>query len=423
MAALLAGVVTGQACRYNVRDTGFVDFETAPYRLIVLTNAITRADWIADLRAATAEAWLDTNVRLEIASAAHPPEVLSGVAIDRENRLPGFLVFPGGHVESVALPDGAKDERAALWSFAESVVVSPLRRQLLDRLPRDFAVVLLAEGPDASANGRARQTIEGSFQRLAARLPLMPKPVEHPPSLLTVPWRKPAPGDAWALHSLGLTASTNRVAPEAAVVYGRGRRCGPPLKGPDLTETALLEALTVLGQDCECDLDRSWLRGPLMPLRWGADQQRQVVAELGFDAESPLVRMEVARIIARGPNPVARRVRFDESGEGSRRGGGGALEALGYAEGGLGDLAALSAAPAATGRTDSAESPLAPPPASPQSSVETETSASPAKGPPSRPAPPAASRPAASMSISFILIAGVVVVVVALVFLFSGKSD
>src|SRR5690606_38634283 len=54
-------------------------------------------------------------------------------------------------------------------------------------------------------------------------------------------------------------------------------------------------------QDCECELDREWMKGPLLPARWDAGRQQQALQSLGFDPENPLVRAEVSRIVLRGP--------------------------------------------------------------------------------------------------------------------------
>ena len=87
-----------------------------------------------------------------------------------------------------------------------------------------------------------------------------------------------------------------------------------------ITATALRERLVLVGQDCECDLDREWLRGPLIPARWDESMQQAAVKRLGFDPESPMVRSEVARIVERGPIT------------GQKRKMTGTSQALGYAE-------------------------------------------------------------------------------------------
>ena len=83
---------------------------------------------------------------------------------------------------------------------------------------------------------------------------------------------------------------------------GRGRRVGEPMRGGLITRTALQEAMAVVGQDCECGLDRVWMQGERFPLAWGQSEKQAAFAELGFDPDNPKVKAEISRIIARGPN-------------------------------------------------------------------------------------------------------------------------
>ena len=92
--------------------------------------------------------------------------------------------------------------------------------------------------------------------------------------------------------------------PQAAILIGRGRRLGPPLQGGLITRTKLQQMMALIGQDCECDLDRSWMQGPMIPLRWGPDRQQTTYNALGFDPDNPLVKAEISRILARGKNPI-----------------------------------------------------------------------------------------------------------------------
>jgi hypothetical protein len=89
-----------------------------------------------------------------------------------------------------------------------------------------------------------------------------------------------------------------------AVLIGRGRRLGPTLKGDEITAGKLQQILAVAGQDCECDLDRSWMQGPMIPVRWGPERQQSAYNNLGFDPDNPLVKAEISRILARGKNPI-----------------------------------------------------------------------------------------------------------------------
>ncbi|MCC6234001.1 MAG: hypothetical protein IT580_15255, partial [Verrucomicrobiales bacterium] len=85
------------------------------------------------------------------------------------------------------------------------------------------------------------------------------------------------------------------------VVFGRGRRVGEPLEGGLITQTVLQDRLALIGQDCECDLDRSSLQGPVIPARWDSSRQRAAATALGFDPENPLIRAEISRIVLKGP--------------------------------------------------------------------------------------------------------------------------
>jgi hypothetical protein len=69
----------------------------------------------------------------------------------------------------------------------------------------------------------------------------------------------------------------------------------------------LRERLVLIGQDCECELDRAWLSGPLLPGRWDRTLQQTAARTLGFDPENPVVRAEVSRIIERGPQANQRK--------------------------------------------------------------------------------------------------------------------
>ena len=92
--------------------------------------------------------------------------------------------------------------------------------------------------------------------------------------------------------------------PQASILIGRGRRLGPALKGDAITSVQLQEMLAVAGQDCECDLDRSWMQGPRMPMAWGPERQQASYQWLGFDPENPLVKAEISRILSRGRNAI-----------------------------------------------------------------------------------------------------------------------
>ena len=63
----------------------------------------------------------------------------------------------------------------------------------------------------------------------------------------------------------------------------------------------------MVGQDCECGLDRVWMQGEPFPLSWGRTERTAAYAALGFDPDNPQVKGELSRIISRGPNSQAKR--------------------------------------------------------------------------------------------------------------------
>jgi hypothetical protein len=78
------------------------------------------------------------------------------------------------------------------------------------------------------------------------------------------------------------------------------------MKGEEITEPNLTGILSIIGADCECGLDVSWTQGTPLPIRWDGKLHAQAAKMLGFDPESPIVKLEASRIIGeRRSSPVA----------------------------------------------------------------------------------------------------------------------
>jgi len=122
----------------------------------------------------------------------------------------------------------------------------------------------------------------------------MVKSIEYPPVLITL---KPESfsDEKILLWSLGLDDPVAE--PHAAVFYGKARWIGPLMKAGEIEETNLVKILSIIGLDCECGLDVSWVAGTMLPLLWDQDRQARVAGLLEFDPENPLVRLEVNRIL------------------------------------------------------------------------------------------------------------------------------
>ena len=295
------------ACRYTVREAGFVEVAPAPYRLVVFVGPETPPAWVDRLRNTATATFSDANVQLQVldTSTALPAEAVSLRNRHRLEQLPAAVLL-GADDRSLPLPLPAPSGKAddPTWALLEAVVASPVRDALLKSVCESFAVVLLAEGDDPERNRRAHTAAEGAVQQLAKVKDQFPKPVKRLPQVVTVPAAS-AEREQVLLWGLGLDRSDHRE-PSVAVVYGRLRRVGRPLHGPELTQTDLFQTLRVLGLDCECDLDRAWMRGPLIPVRWSAEVQAAVAKELGFDPENPVVKAEISGILARGRSSAGR---------------------------------------------------------------------------------------------------------------------
>jgi len=293
--------VSAWACRYSVRDTGFVDLGLETYHLRWVPTAGVAADSANDIRIRAEALLRDSNLVWDDASAGEGFPQSPGL----------YLRDAGGRVLDLngsgsSAGGDRSGEAGRLLSGVEAAAVSPLRERLYREGLRAYAVVLLVEGSDAPANERVRADAEAAIAAITRLLPTLPKPVETPPQWVSISLKEQE-AEKVVIWGLGMDPGPSP-SPRVAIVYGRGRRLGAPLEGPLITQTALRDRLLLIGQDCECDLDRAWLRGPLLPGRWDRELQQAALTALGFDPGNPMVRAEISRIVERGPqNPGRRR--------------------------------------------------------------------------------------------------------------------
>lgn len=279
------------ACRYSVRDTGFVEIGAEPYRLVLAGAGMVEVS--ALYRQAAAAAFLDANIEFAVADS-EAPTAPSLTLVSRDGRR--LTLREGREVPT---------QRSGIVNVLELVALSPFRTRIQDDALEAFAVVALIEGTDARRNAQARAAIDAAIASVTQLLPSMPKPVTVPPRVITLP-AEAIPSENVGVWGLGFDPVATPE-PRVAVLFGRGRRIGDPLEGPLITQTTLQERLVMIGQDCECELDRSWLQGPLLPARWDQGRQTAAARMLGFDPENPMVRTEISRIVLRGPSDGARR--------------------------------------------------------------------------------------------------------------------
>jgi len=298
-----------QACRYNVRDLGFIELETETCQLLICASTNTTAATLAAWRRAAAEALQESNLRIEFVHPAQSEVIDRPLAeLIATNRLPAAaLVSPDGPVLSVLVgPSDPPLETIddAAW---RGLVDSPTRDEIVREASRRFGVILWLEGTDSAQNRAARSAITEAVAEIGQSLAALPKAITEPPAVVTLPVAALA-RERILLWSLRLTPEPTPE-PRAAVIYGKARWIGPLMKGQEIAVGNLTRLFSIVGADCECGLDLAWTRGTSLPVRWTAAAHQATTKSLGFDPLDPLVQMEATRILDRFSSSIPNRPR------------------------------------------------------------------------------------------------------------------
>jgi len=292
--------VAALACQYNVRDVGFVELENEGYTFYGCVGANTPADLLTTLMEAASSAFKDSNIQWEIVKADDRPEhavwkQLGGVPASPTPV--GMLLSPEGAWLRQPLFEPGRRFAQTCAAALEELVTSPTREEVVRKAAQAFGVILLVEGPRPEENLRARQSIARAIDEIAGQLKTLPKPIAQPPALVVLE-SAAVVRERVLLWSLGLEAEQAK-ATRAAVIYGKARWIGPLMRGEEISEGNLARIFSIIGADCECGMDLSWTRGTRLPVRWGEALQKQLANALGFDPESPMLKAEMGRILAR----------------------------------------------------------------------------------------------------------------------------
>lgn len=298
--AALVAAPDALACRYNVRDLGFMDIGDPPYVLWGYFDASTSENTLRRFSDIAGKSFKDAPVEIEVSVLASKPDALDDPLLQQHSHLSlPVALFQSPDGQSLPIPldltDPAWEE--ALAQQLRSLVSSPARDAILAASARAFAVLLLFEGTDADATRDARRAIEGSIEDVTVSLPLMPKSIAHGPELVAL---NPASQrvERSLLWSFDLDPEPISE-PRVTVIYGRARWMGPVAHGPEITRENLSRLLSIIGADCECGMDITWTRGTPLPVRWGRELYESVATSLGFDPENPMVKIEASRILNR----------------------------------------------------------------------------------------------------------------------------
>ncbi len=291
-------ISSADACRYNVRDVGFVEFGEAPYHLYVFIDNQTPDDITETFRQIVYAALLESNIELTIVNideeADHP--ALSYIKQKPMPALP-FVILTSEKNSPlpIAIKSGEKSFKDNLWQTIDQVVSSPLRERIVDDAIEHYGVLLLFEGVDKKNNQQSRQIANTIIEQVDKNLISLPKEIKKPPVLHIVK-REDFAKEQVLMWALGV--ETDYQEPQAAVVYGRARMIGSLLKGEEITSFALGHIVTTIGESCECGLERSWMMGTIIPFRWTNSYREKMAEHLGFDPDNPFVKTEISQILS-----------------------------------------------------------------------------------------------------------------------------
>jgi hypothetical protein len=183
------------------------------------------------------------------------------------------------------------------WDALESVLDSPRRNDILRKVFDRYGVVLVVEGSDVAQNRRIRSMADAVVSETAAKLPGLEKEIQQPP-VVEVISAEAFEAERAFLWSLGIQKVL--LVPQVVILYGRGRMIGPVLSGERLSHPSVSAILNTIGLNCECGLDRKWMQGVMVPLKWDRDRKQEIANQLGFNPESPEIRIEMSQILAKG---------------------------------------------------------------------------------------------------------------------------
>ena len=289
------------ACRFNVRDVGFVDLGSQPYRLYLFVGDAMPTAERESLQSISTATFYDSNVKPQLLplGQARQGEARAFVPDEFTGEVPSAVLVSPDQKASLRLPlakPGVSVLQTA-WDALEPVLDSPRRNAILEQVFERYGVVLIVEGRDAAANRRVRAMADAAVSATTEKLPGLEKEIQQPPVAAVI-----SPGDFEGerafLWSLGIREVTE--APQVVILYGRGRMIGPVLHGERLNRESITAILGTIGLNCECGLDRKWMQGAMVPLKWDRDRKQQVAKQLGFNPESPEIRIEMSQILAKG---------------------------------------------------------------------------------------------------------------------------
>lgn len=285
------------ACRYTVREIGYTDLGDTDFHLYLFVNKDTDLETIKGFQQVGYAMLLDTNVKISIVNLDTEPKHTAIKYIDLKNRSKDLveimLVSPLGKAKLISKQKSFDKEE--FWNLMDGLVSSKIVAKMTNDLALSYGALLLVEGKDAIENNRIQKVAKKAIQEIRSISKSMAKPIDVPVRLYVLPYKERQSEDI-LLWSLGVSLVDEE--PFLVTLFGRGRMMGSPLKGKEINVESAFKLLSIIGADCECGLDRKWMLGSTVPLRWSMNTQAILSKDLGFDIENPMVKSEMSQILS-----------------------------------------------------------------------------------------------------------------------------
>jgi len=291
------------ACRYTVREIGFADFGKDQYYFVLFDDGnISEAD-IKTFKNTARAAMQDANIIIQVIDINGENSLLTKYYKAYAGKVkPNIMLISPEQRAKEFFIDKSENFSLALWDLIEEILFSPARTELTNHIIKAYSVVLFVEGSNKEENEKARKLLNIGIDEIKKIMAGLPHPVSTPPHVITIKYKETEQENI-TLWSLGWTKK-DKEHPSIAMMYGRGRRMGPLLKGDKIRQDIIENMLRFIGEDCECGLDRSWMLGTMLPLRWDSKLKAAVLKEYGFDADNPLIISEMSQILSIAPERV-----------------------------------------------------------------------------------------------------------------------
>ncbi len=277
---LVMSFSTTKACRYTIREIGFSTLSKVTY---ILYRIDENSSFIPKQQI---DQLTNSNVKVfGLNLKDDPSSRIIKFAKEQDLSYPVYVL---------AAPDGRMLALSGN-NIESATILSPVRQQLIDDLPKGYAAVILVEGTNTNENNLAKEKVLKACDRVENIMPHMPKQVANGPRMIVVS-NDQFQEEKVMLWSFGIDKIPDH--PIAFVVYGKGRIMGDSINYADIQKDKVYKLLSIIGADCECGLDRKWMLGYQMPLDWPTKTRQSLSDILGFDVDNPMVLTEMSRILA-----------------------------------------------------------------------------------------------------------------------------